>query len=471
MPEQAASSPLSAIVVAGTHSGVGKTSVTLGLIGAFRRRGLAVQPFKVGPDFIDPLHHQHASGRPARNLDGWMLDPEMNLERFARATADADVAVIEGVMGLFDGSEGKSDRGSTAEMAKLLGLPVLLVVDASAMARSAAALIHGYVSFDPDLRVAGVILNNVGSETHAGMIRDAVAGAVPILGALPRAQDLVVPERHLGLHLPHEARAEYVDQLATLIEEHIALDPLLANSAIERRTAPAADASSPPRVRLAVARDEAFCFYYAENLELLEQAGAELVPFSPIDEPLPENIDGIYLGGGYPELHADKLAANTSTREAIREFASGGGPIYAECGGLMYLAQTLELNGETHPLCGVLPFSTTMPAPLAIGYVEVTTTGGLFGTGQTARGHLFHHSAIAGEPATDRCYELKDSRGEETQEGYLIQNVLASYAHLHLASNPALASAFIDQCASFRAHRTATVDVMRDLGANPPPCR
>jgi cobyrinic acid a,c-diamide synthase len=457
-------SPLSAIVVAGTHSGVGKTSVTLGLIGAFRHRGRTVQPFKVGPDFIDPLHHQHASGRPARNLDGWMLDPEINLERFARATADADIAVIEGVMGLFDGSEGKSDRGSTAEMAKLLGLPVLLVIDASAMARSAAALIHGYTSFDPALRVAGVILNNVGSETHAGMIRDAVAGGVPILGALPRAKDLVVPERHLGLHLPHEARVEYVDQLAALIEEHIDLDALLAKSAIERLTTPAdAAPSPPPRIRLALARDEAFCFYYADNLELLEQAGAELVPFSPIDEPLPENIDGIYLGGGYPELHAGKLAANTSTREAIREFASAGGPIYAECGGLMYLARTLEVGGESHPLCGVLPFSTTMPAPLAIGYVEVTTTGGLFGSGQTARGHLFHHSAIAGEPATDRCYELKNSRGEETQEGYLIQNVLASYAHLHLASNPALASAFVDQCASFRtvggAHRTATADV------------
>jgi cobyrinic acid a,c-diamide synthase len=456
--------PLSAIVVAGTHSGVGKTSLTLGLIGALRRRGLTVQPFKVGPDFIDPLHHQHASGRPARNLDGWMLDPETNLERFARATADADVAVIEGVMGLFDGSEGKSDRASTAEMAKQLGLPVLLVVDASAMARSAAALIHGYTSFDPSLRVAGVILNNVGSETHAGMIRDAVAGAIPILGALPRAKNLVVPERHLGLHLPHEARAEYVDQLATLVEEHIDLDALLANSAIERRTAPAAGASSPlSRIRLALAHDEAFCFYYTDNLELLEQAGAELVPFSPIDEPLPENIDGIYLGGGYPELHADKLSANTSTRDAIREFASAGGPIYAECGGLMYLAQALEIDGETHPLCGVLPFSTTMPAPLAIGYVEVTTTGGLFGAGHTARGHLFHHSAITGEPATDRCYELKNSRGEETQEGYLTQNVLASYVHLHLASNPALATDFIDQCASFRrgggAHRAATVDV------------
>jgi cobyrinic acid a,c-diamide synthase len=454
---------LTAIVVAGTHSGVGKTSVTLGLIGALRRRGLTVQPFKVGPDFIDPLHHQHASGRPPRNLDGWMLDPETNLQRFARATATADVALIEGVMGLFDGSDGKSDRGSTAEMAKLLRLPVLLVIDASAMARSAAALIHGYTSFDPNLRVAGVILNNVGGEVHADMIRDAVAGAVPILGALPRAKDLVVPERHLGLHLPHEARSDYVEQLATLIEAHLDLDALLSSSTIDRQPAPPATPNPSPRARIAVARDEAFCFYYTDNLELLEQAGANLVPFSPIDDPLPEEIDGIYLGGGYPELHADKLAANKTTRDAIREFAARGGPIYAECGGLMYLAQTLEINGKSHPLCGVLPFSTTMPAPLAIGYVEITTSGGLFGSGQTARGHLFHHSALAGDPATDRCYEIKNSRGEQTQEGYLVQNVLASYAHLHLASNPALATAFVDQMCKLRQGdgglRRATADI------------
>jgi cobyrinic acid a,c-diamide synthase len=457
-----AAAPLSAIVVAGTHSGVGKTSITLGLIGALRGRGLTVQPFKVGPDFIDPLHHSHASGRPPRNLDGWMLSPETNLQRFARTTADAEVAVIEGVMGLFDGSDGKSERGSTAEMAKLLGLPVLLVIDASAMARSAAALIHGYTSFDPDLRLAGVILNNVGGAAHAEMIRDAVAGAVPILGALPRIKDIVVPERHLGLHLPHEAHTQYVDQLGALVEEHIDLDALLASSAIERRSV-LTDAPPPSQhVRLALARDQAFCFYYSDNLELLEQAGAELVPFSPIDEPLPKNIDGIYIGGGYPELHAVKLANNRATRDAIREFASAGGPIYAECGGLMYLADTLELEGETHPMCGVLPFSTTMPAPLTIAYVEVTTRGGLFGSGQTARGHLFHHSTIVEEPATDHCYEIKNSRGQATQEGYRVNNILASYAHLHLASNPALAAAFVDQCASFRIHsrgRAATAEI------------
>lgn len=442
--------PLSAIVVAGTHSGVGKTSVTLGLIGALARRGLVVQPFKVGPDFIDPLHHHHASGRTSRNLDGWMLDPETNLGCFARASADADIAVIEGVMGLFDGSEGKSDRGSTAEMAKLLRLPVVLVIDASAMARSAAALIHGFTSFDPDLRIAGVILNNVGGEAHAGMIRDAVAGGIPILGALPRTADLVMPERHLGLHLPHEARQDYVGQLAGLVEAHVDLDRLLEATRAERPTPPHAAAASTPTVRVGVARDEAFCFYYADNLELLQQAGAELVEFSPINDPLPDNLDGLYIGGGYPELHAAKLAANEATKQAIRDFAGGGGPIYAECGGLMYLGETLELEEGTYLLCGVLPLGTKMPASLKLAYVEVGTTGGLFGRGRNARGHLFHHSEITCKPAVERCYQLRTTRGDESEEGYRVGNVLASYVHLHFASAPDLAAAFLHRCQDFQ---------------------
>ena len=450
-PEQRSpNSPLNAIAVAGTHSGVGKT-VTLGLIAALRRRGLTVQPFKVGPDFIDPLHHQRASGRASRNLDGWMLSPDSNLQRFARATADADVAVIEGVMGLFDGSDSKSDSGSTAEMAKLLRLPVILVIDASAMARSAAALIHGFASFDPDLRIGGVILNNVGGAVHADMIRDAVAGAVPILGALPRAADLVMPERHLGLHLPHEAREDYVEQLATLIEKHVDLDQLLQASRRDRPTLPPAAAATRSTVRIGLARDEAFCFYYADNLELLEQAGAELVEFSPINDPLPDGLDGLYIGGGYPELHAAGLAGNTATTGAIREFAATGGPIYAECGGLMYLADTLELDGATYALCGVLPLSTRMPAPLKIAYVEINTTGGLFGRGNTARGHLFHHSEISGEPRATRCYDVQTSHGDQIEDGYQIGNVLASYVHLHFASEPALATAFVDRCQNFRA--------------------
>jgi cobyrinic acid a,c-diamide synthase len=445
----ASESTFSALVVAGTHSGVGKTSITLGLIGALARRGLTVQPFKVGPDFIDPLHHTKAAGRTSRNLDGWMLDPDQNRACFAGAGAEADAAVIEGVMGLFDGSEGGSDRGSTAEMAKLLGLPVVLVIDASAMARSAAALIHGFASFDPELRIAGVILNNVGGEAHAEMIEEAVTAGPPILGAMPRAADLSVPERHLGLHLPHEAQKDHAQQLASLVEDHVDLDSLLDVARTERPAPPPAIAAAEPSVRIGVARDGAFCFYYPDNLELLERAGAELIEFSPIADSLPAGLDGLYVGGGYPELHAAELAANTTARDAIREFAAAGGPIYAECGGLMYLGETLELDDGTYPLCGVLPFSTRMPAPLTLSYVEVATAGGLFGAGRSARGHVFHHSEISGEPAVDRHHTLRTTRGEESEEGYGVGNVVAGYAHLHFGSEPDLARAFVDRCSEF----------------------
>jgi cobyrinic acid a,c-diamide synthase len=446
-------SPFSAIVVAGTHSGVGKTSMTLGLIAALARRGLTVQPFKVGPDFIDPLHHTKAAGRASRNLDGWMLDPDANRACFARASSGADAAVIEGVMGLFDGSEGGSDRGSTAEMAKLLRLPVVLVIDASAMARSAAALIQGFSSFDPELRIAGVILNNVGGEAHAEIIREAVVAGPPILGAIPRASDLTVPERHLGLHLPHEAQEDHAEQLAALVEGHVDLDLLLESARTELPATPPVAAAPESTVRIGIARDEAFCFYYADNLELLEQAGAELVEFSPIRDPLPPGLGGLYIGGGYPELHAAELAANTAARGAIRQFAAAGGAIYAECGGLIYLGETLELDGRIHPLCGVLPFSTTMPAPLKLSYVEVETASGLFGPSRCARGHVFHHSELTGEPAVDRHHRLRTTHGSQSEEGYGVRNVLASYAHLHFGSEPELARAFADRCREFRSEK------------------
>ena len=447
--------PLSAIVVAATHSGAGKTTVTLGLIGALARKGLRVQPFKVGPDFIDPLHHAHASGRHARNLDGWMLDADANRACFAAATADADVAVIEGVMGLFDGSEGRSDRGSAAEMAKLLGVAVLLVIDASAMARSAAALVHGFASFDPELRIAGVILNRVGGDAHAAIIEEAISDGPPILGALPEARDLVVPERHLGLHLPHEARAGYVARLADLIEAHVDLGRLLDAAQIER--APSASSGGPVRapgarrhehaLRIGIARDEAFCFYYADNLELLAACGAELVEFSPLRDELPAHLDGLYIGGGYPELHAPALAANTGAIAAIRELAAAGKPIYAECGGLMYLGRRLELDAATHELCGVMPFSTRMPAPLTIAYVEVATTGGPFGAGLSARGHLFHQSEIVDrDERLEHCFELRTVQGERLADGFMLGNTVASYVHTRFASSPALAEAFVARC-------------------------
>jgi cobyrinic acid a,c-diamide synthase len=434
------------MVIAGTHSGVGKTTVTLGLIRALRNRDLAVQPFKVGPDFIDPLHHTHAAGRVSRNLDGWMLEPDVNRQQFARAVAEADVAVVEGVMGLFDGSEGSSDRGSAAEMAKMLGLPVVLVIDAGAMARSAAALVHGFVTFDPRVRIAGVILNHVGGPVHTAMIRDALGETVPILGALPHSQDVSIPERHLGLHLPHETREDHAEAMAALIEANVDLEQLLAVTSSERPPPASSPSRRTPRARIAVARDEAFCFYYAENLELLAQAGAELVEFSPLRDALPADVDGLYLGGGYPELHAADLAANTAAISGVRDLAASGGAVYAECGGLMYLASTLRTGGRDHPMCGVLPFSTTMDAPLQLAYVDVETTGGLFGPEQSARGHLFHRSQIFGEESTSRCYRLRTTRGDSATEGYQQGNVLASYVHLHFGSRPALAAAFVDRC-------------------------
>lgn len=445
------------MVVAGTHSGAGKTTVTLGLLAALRRRGLTVQPFKAGPDFIDPLHHGRAAGRRSRNLDGWMLTPEVNRSIFARLAADADAAVVEGVMGLYDGSDSNNDRGSTAEMAKLLDLPVVLVIDAAGMARSAAALIHGFVSFDPQVRFAGVILNRVGGKRHADMIREAVGDAVPILGALPRVSELAVPERHLGLHLPHEANPTYIDRAADLIEEHVELDRLLAESKVARWAAETRPLPRPPSVRIGVARDEAFCFYYEDNLELLVESGAELIEFSPIRDPLPSDLDGIYLGGGYPELHADELAANAATKASIRELAAAGAPIYAECGGMMYLAEHLHLEAASHPMCRVLPLSTRMPAKLHLGYVEVTTTGGIFGSGHTVRGHVYHHSTLDGPTEAACTYRVRTSRGDTSDEGYSLGNVLGSYIHLHFAGNPGVAGTFVRACEAFQHSRTGTL--------------
>lgn len=448
-----AESPFSAVVVAGSHSGVGKTSIALGLIGALRRDGYIVQPFKVGPDFIDPLHHQQASGRESRNLDGWMLDAEENRQIFARASADADVAIIEGVMGLFDGSEGKSDRGSTAEMAKILGAPVILVIDASAMARSAGALIHGFARFDPETRVSGVILNNVGGSVHADMIREAVDDSIPVLGAIPHVPELALKERHLGLSLPNEAPVDYIADLATLIADHVDVGALMEAGLLERPAHPARrrPPTNHPRVRIGVARDEAFCFYYADNLELLEASGAELVQFSPLRDPLPAQLGGLYIGGGYPELHASVLAENDGVLKSIRDFAAAGGPIYAECGGLMYLARTLQLDGQSFPLCGVFPFSTRMPGGLTMSYVQIETTGGLFGAGHSARGHLFHHSEMTGEPPAARCFDVSTTRGAASKEGYQVNNALASYIHLHFASRPQIPEAFVARCRAYQA--------------------
>ena len=420
------------LVIAGTHSGAGKTTLTLGLLAALRRRGLAVQPFKVGPDFIDPGHHSRAAGRPSYNLDGWMLPREENLRIFRRHADDADLAVVEGVMGLFDGYDGATEAGSTAQMAKWLGLPVILLVDARSMARSAAALVHGFATFDPDLTLAGVVFNRVGSATHLDYLRQAlesVPGGVRCFGGLPRETELAIPERHLGLVTTedHPLEGAYLEGLADLVERHLDLDGLLAALApAPLEPIPAPSASPASVVRLGVARDQAFCFYYPDNLEWLENFGAEIVPFSPLaDEDLPPDLHGLYLGGGYPELGAPQLSANQAMRRIIRERAAAGLPIYAECGGLMYLGQEIsDLEGKRYPMAGVLPMSVRMlPRLKSLGYREVTLTGdGLLGpAGTRIRGHEFHYSEIVEPPpaSLSRLYRLTASRGgDPCREGY-----------------------------------------------------
>ncbi len=440
---------------------MGKTTVTLGLLAALRRRGLTVQPFKVGPDFIDPGHHTQVAGRVCRNLDGWMLSKEANLGIFRRHAAQAEVAVVEGVMGLFDGYDGLSEAGSTAQMAKWLSLPVLLVVDARAMARSAAALVQGFANFDPHLNLVGVVFNRIGGATHLEYLQQALAQLekVKCVGGLPRDAELAIPERHLGLTTAedHNLGPQYLEHLANLMEAHLDLEGLLAALPSLTVTEASPQGAVSPFVRLGVARDQAFCFYYPENLEWLKHYGAELVPFSPLkDRQLPENLQGIYLGGGYPELFARQLMENQTLKAAIKEQAEAGMPIYAECGGLMYLSQEIEdLQGTSHPMVGVLPFKVRMlPRLRSLGYREITlAAAGLLGpAGSRARGHEFHYSEIVNEAgAIQKLYRVTPRQGgEPTAEGFCYKNVLASYVHLHFGSNPEMARHLVACCRRYK---------------------
>jgi len=448
-----------ALAVAGTHTGVGKTSVAVGLMAALTRRGQTVQPFKIGPDFIDPTHHRAATGRWSHNLDSWMLDRTTNRELLARRCRGADIAIVEGVMGLFDGASGGSASGSTAEMARWLGLPVVLVVDAWPLAGSVAALVDGYAEFDSELDVAGVILNRVAGQGHADLLREALADAtdVPVLGAIPRRDELEIPDRHLGLHMAGERSLPdgYLDALSRTVSEGVELERLVGEvaepvdgDAIVERTGGSRD------VRLGVAYDESFCFYYRENLELLEEAGAELVYFSPLDEGIPEGVDGLYLGGGYPEHAPARLRDNTAFQNDIVEFAEAGGPVYAECGGLMVLGEWIETqDGEQFEMTGLFSWGTKVKDDPLMDYVEVSVDAEnpVFGSGTTGRGHLFHYSEIVdgGESGGGRVYRVTPVREDEFREGYTKDSVLASYVHLHFASNPRLAEEFVGACRQF----------------------
>ena len=438
------------IVVAGTSSGSGKTTVACGLIGALRRTGRVVQGFKVGPDYIDPSYHALASGRPGRNLDAFLSGPELIAPLVRHGSAGADLAVVEGVMGMFDGASGRGELASTAHVAKLLQAPVLLVVDAGAMARSAAAIVHGYRTFDPEVDVAGVIFNRVGSDHHEELLRDATADVgVPVLGALRRDDRVIAPERHLGLVPAAERAAQTraaLDALAQAAARYVDLD------AVERlaRAAPPADGPAweagpgdePAPARIAIARGPAFSFHYEENLELLAAAGAELMPFDPTaDERLPEGADALVLAGGFPEVFGAELEANAGLRAEVAAFAQSGRPILAECGGLLYLCA--ELDGRA--MCGVLPARGRMAGRLTLGYREATaaTATPWIAAGASLRGHEFHYSAVEPIGAGASPAWTLTARGTTRAEGIALGAVQASYLHVHWAAHRDLAHRFV----------------------------
>ncbi len=446
------------IVIAGTHSGVGKTTVATGLMAALSACGYRVVPFKVGPDFIDPSYHALATGRPGRNLDAFLSGPELIAPLFAHGARGAEVAVIEGVMGLFDGKSGGGELASTAHVAKLLDAPVILVVDARAMARSAAALIHGYVTFDQSVRIAGVVLNRVGSSTHERMLREAIEPlGVPVLGVLRRDATISTPDCHLGLVPVAERRAEARRSLGVMgeavaracdLEEILRLARSAGSLHVEPWSPDALESEESP-VRVAVAGGPAFSFVYEENMELLRGAGAETVPFDPTtDEDLPDATDAIYLGGGFPEAYAEALSENEPMKEKVRAFAGSGRPVIAECGGLLYL--TRELDGRQ--MCSVLDIAARMTDRLTLGYREARalTDSPLMESGKTLRGHEFHYSAVEPGAVEDPAWEFT-GRG---LEGFVAGGVHASYLHTHWAATPEVARRLVRtaaRCAEVRA--------------------
>ncbi len=446
------------IVIAGISSGSGKTTFMVGLGRALARRGLRVVTFKTGPDYLDPSYHQRATGRVSQNLDGWMMGHDAVLGTFLSASGQADIALIEGVMGLFDGISAESEEGSTAQVAKWLDAPVLLVVDASGMARTLAAIVHGCATFDSALKVAGVLVNRVGSRSHLDLLQRAVP-TPPVVGGLPKEPELAFAERHLGLLTATESSVTeaQLDAWANKVEQWCDVDRILtlartASELSDKAPLVAADAV-PSKCRIGYALDAAFHFYYEDNLRRLESLGATLVPFSPIkDARLPE-VDGLYLGGGYPELYAPALSANAAMRADIARLAQSGAPIYGECGGLMYLSTAIRtLDGMTHPMVGLIAGEAVMHARLqTLGYVEIVTTAqSILGEpGVSFRGHQFRYSELCGLPDTvPRLYTVTRRRtGALEHEGYASgTNVVGTYIHAHWASNPQIATNFVAAC-------------------------
>jgi len=464
-------------LIAAPQSGSGKTTVSLAIMAALVRRGIVVAPFKCGPDFIDPGYHRAVTGNASINLDGWMCPEEFVLTSFQTSLTsrtglkDQTIAVIEGAMGLFDGLGSATMKGSTAQIAAITGAPVVLVVNARGMAASAAALVKGFAGFDPQVRLAGVIFNNVGSDSHAALLRAVMAEHLPeiaLLGCVPRDESLVIPSRHLGLTTIEDnpLSDEFIGQLADMAERCLELDRL---SQLQIPPGPLCPRGYPftkggkvfslsPNgggICIAVARDAAFCFMYEDNLRLLREAGAELVFFSPlIDQALPDTIQGVYLPGGYPELYARQLADNESMKSSIRGAVESGMPVYAECGGFVYLTEGID--GQHNPAAdfvGLFPVRCRMlQYRKALGYRQVALTENVIigAAGAVHRGHEFHYSEIDAMPQTvERAYRVSRNGVELEQEGFRVRTCLASYIHLHFGSNCSIAPTFVAECRSW----------------------
>lgn len=470
---------MNGILLAAPESGSGKTTVTAGIIAALTARGLTVQPFKVGPDYIDPTYHTLAAGRTCRNLDAWMLGKAAVRESYARNCRGADLAVVEGVMGLFDGFGVLDNEGSSAEIAHLLNLPIILVMSARGMARSAAAIVTGYDRFSAETRIAGVILNRVGSPRHAAMCQQAIVAetGVPVLGYMLRDETLVMPERHLGLVPTVEAGEwqAFIADVGRRVGETVDLDKLLGLAGLQNIGIPSDSTQeiendgmnpsatsqkmsfsrrrqSTPQARIAIAQDEAFSFTYPENVELLQEAGAAIVPFSPLhDTAIPDDVDGIILVGGFPELYARKLGENRPMFDSIHSHFASNTPIYAECGGLMVLTDyIIDQQGDRHEMAGILGGYSRMTKRVKLGYRTVTALcdSPLLTKGTQVRGHEFHYSTWENRPKTlPYAYHIQSrTGGEPTPVGVQHGSVWASYIHLHFLTLPSMAQRFVAWC-------------------------
>ncbi|MHC4139479.1 MAG: cobyrinate a,c-diamide synthase [Planctomycetota bacterium] len=457
------------IMIAGTNSGVGKTTVTLGIMSALVQKGIKVQGFKAGPDYIDPSHHTFVTGNASRNLDTWIMGENACRELFVRSAANADISIIEGVMGLYDGSIDSSGHGSSAHLAKILNTPVILVVNARGVAQSAAAIVLGFKEFDKEINLAGVILNNIASQSHYDCIKEAIeeSCSVTVLGYLKKESNITIPERHLGL-IPSEEQkvnSALYDKLGQMVLETIDTDKLL-NAAGSAGIFPDfnklifTSRDSSQNVTLAVARDNAFCFYYQDDIDLFEELGAKIKLFSPLnDRSLPDGIDGIFMGGGFPELFANRLMKNESMRNSILDASKQGIVIYGECGGMMYLLEKLiDCEGRSFKMSGVLNGSSRMEnRRQGLGYViaDAICDNAIGKRGDTFRAHEFHWSKLQDIPDdTSFAYTTRKSNGKKTGfDGICKSNVLASYTHIHFSSNPELARNILSTMAERSKHK------------------